>query len=55
MAAKQDVLSALKGGPAALLAGTLAVVVGFALVPVISRIGAGESTEPGEADGGSEP
>ena len=39
MAARQNVLSALEGGPAALLAGTLAVAVGFALVPVISRIG----------------
>ena len=40
MAARQNVLSALQGGPAALLAGTLAVAVGFLLVPVISRIGA---------------
>ena len=39
MAAKQDVLSALEGGPAAVLAGVLAVVVGFLLVPVIGRIG----------------
>ena len=37
MAAKQDVYAALKGGPVALLAGTLAVVGGFALVPVLSR------------------
>jgi malonate transporter MadL subunit len=39
MAAKQNVIAAVKGGPAALLAGTLAVMVSFALVPVISRIG----------------
>jgi malonate transporter MadL subunit len=39
MAAQQNVVAALKGGPAAVLAGTLAVVVSFALVPVISRIG----------------
>lgn len=39
MAAKQNVLAAVKGGPAAILAGTLAVLVSFALVPVISRIG----------------
>jgi malonate transporter MadL subunit len=39
MAAKQNVLGALEGGPAALLAGALAVAVCFALVPVISRIG----------------
>ena len=40
MAAKQNVLAALKGGPAAILAGTGAVLVSFALVPVLSRIGA---------------
>jgi len=39
MAAKQNVLGAIKGGPAALLAGALAVAVCFAFVPVISRIG----------------
>ena len=39
MAAKQNVIAAVKGGPAALLAGTLAVVASFALVPLISRIG----------------
>lgn len=39
MAAKQNVLGAVKGGPVALLAGALAVAVCFAFVPVISRIG----------------
>ena len=39
MAAKQNVIAAVKGGPTALLAGALAVLVSFALVPVISRIG----------------
>lgn len=39
MAAQQDVVAAVKGGPAALIAGVLAVVVSFALVPVIARIG----------------
>lgn len=39
MAAQQNVVAALKGGPAAILAGTLAVVVGFVLIPVIERIG----------------
>jgi len=43
MAAKQNVVAALKGGPMAFLAGALAVVVCFILVPVIGRIG-----EPGE-------
>ena len=47
MAAKQDVLAALKGGPAAILAGTGAVLVSFALVPVLSRVGA----PPVEGDG----
>jgi malonate transporter MadL subunit len=39
MAAQQNVVAALKGGPIAVLAGALAVVASFALVPVISRIG----------------
>lgn len=39
MAAQQNVVAAVKGGPVAVLAGTLAVVVSFALVPIISRIG----------------
>ena len=43
MAAKQNVVAALDGGPMAFLAGALAVVACFVLVPVISRIGgAGE-------------
>jgi malonate transporter MadL subunit len=43
MAARQNVVTALDGGLMAFLAGTLAVVVCFLLVPLISRIG-----EPGE-------
>ncbi|MNR57842.1 Malonate transporter MadL subunit [compost metagenome] len=39
MAAQQNVYGALKGGPMAILAGTLAVVIAFALVPVLVRIG----------------
>jgi malonate transporter MadL subunit len=39
MAAKQNVLAAVKGGPAAILAGVGAVVVSFTLVPVLSRVG----------------
>ncbi|ADC50444.1 MULTISPECIES: malonate transporter subunit MadL [Alkalihalophilus] len=39
MAAQQNVVSALSGGPIAILAGTLAVVVSFLLVPVISKVG----------------
>lgn len=39
MAAQQNVYGAIKGGPAAILAGLLAVAIGFALVPVLARIG----------------
>ena len=39
MAARQDVAAAVDGGFTALLAGVAAVVVSFALVPVLSRIG----------------
>jgi malonate transporter MadL subunit len=39
MAAKQNVIAAIRGGPAALAAGALAVISCLALVPVISRIG----------------
>jgi malonate transporter MadL subunit len=49
MAAKQNVIAAVKGGPAALLAGSLAVAVSFALVPVISRIGGSRGGNPDEA------
>ena len=41
MAAKQNVVAALSGGPAALLAGTLSVAAAFALVPVLARGGSG--------------
>ncbi len=60
MAAKQNVLAAMKGGPAAILAGAGAVLVSFALVPVLSRVGApppqaGEvGPGGGEDDGGDE-
>lgn len=39
MAAQQNVVAALSGGPVALLAGVLAVAACVALVPAISRIG----------------
>ena len=39
MAARQNVVAAVDGGMLALLAGTIAVLVSFALVPVISKIG----------------
>lgn len=46
MASQQNVVAALKGGPAAVLAGVLAVVVCFALIPAIARIGAKEEQSP---------
>lgn len=39
MAAQQNVVAAVKGGPAAILAGALATVVCFALIPAVARIG----------------
>ena len=39
MAAQQNVYGALSGGPMAILAGVAAVVIAFALVPVLDRIG----------------
>ena len=39
MAASQNVRAALSGGTVAILAGVVVVVVSFALVPLISRIG----------------
>jgi len=55
MAAKQNVIAAVKGGPAALLSGALAVLVSFALVPVISRIGKTGVTQAGGVRGEDEP
>jgi len=43
MAASQNIIAAIKGGPIGILAGVLAVMVGFALVPVISRLGQSNS------------
>jgi malonate transporter MadL subunit len=49
MAARQNVAAAIDGGAMAILAGTLAVVVSFALVPLISKIGrADQAGGPGE-------
>ena len=48
MAAKQNVLAALEGGPAAILAGAGAVGVSFLLVPVLSRVG---RSEEGDSEG----
>lgn len=45
MAAKQNVMGALTGGPMAITAGVFAVTCGFLLVPVLSRIG-NDKVEP---------
>jgi malonate transporter MadL subunit len=42
MAAKQNVIGAVRGGPAAILAGGLAVFLSYLLVPALSRMGGGE-------------
>jgi malonate transporter MadL subunit len=39
MAAQQNVAGALSGGPMAILAGIAAVALGFALVPMLDRLG----------------
>lgn len=46
MAASQNVVAAVDGGLLALLAGAGAVVVSFALVPVLSRIGVSRDEPP---------
>ena len=47
MAANQNVLAAIEGGPMGILAGALSVTVCFALVPVLNRLGQSDS-EPEE-------
>lgn len=51
MAARQNVAAAVDGGMLALLAGVAAVVVSFALVPVISKIGTAPTVEENEEQG----
>lgn len=46
MAAQQNVLGALKGGPLAILAGTFGVGASFVLVPVIARMGRPPAPRP---------
>jgi malonate transporter MadL subunit len=45
MAAQQNVVAAVKGGPLAIVTGLVAVIVSFALVPVIAKIGAKSDNE----------
>ena len=39
MTAQQNVLGAIRGGPVAILAGAIATLVSFAMVPAIARMG----------------
>jgi malonate transporter MadL subunit len=55
MAAKQNVTAAVKGGPAAILAGAGAVVVCFLLVPVLSRVGVDQVLEVGSEESAQAP
>lgn len=49
MAARQNVAAATEGGLLALVAGVAAVVVSFALVPLLSKIGT-QASDPIEGD-----
>lgn len=51
MAAQQNVAAATEGGLLALTAGVAAVIVSFALVPVLSRIGTHGKSEQGKSGG----
>ena len=53
MAASQNVVAAVRGGAAAVLAGVLAVVISCALVPLLSHIG-GEPPPPLPKDSDAE-
>ena len=45
MAASQNVLAAIKGGPMGILAGALTVALCFGLVPLITRLGQSDAEE----------
>ena len=50
MAAQQNVLGAVKGGPMAILAGAMATVVCFALIPAVDRIGRPSEKQPSKSE-----
>ena len=50
MAARQNVVAAFEGGILAIVAGVAAVIVSFALVPLISKVSTTSSTEKNEVD-----
>ncbi len=43
MAAQQNVVAAIKGGPLAILAGLVSVVVAFLFIPLLTRLGKSQS------------
>jgi malonate transporter MadL subunit len=48
MTARQDVVTAIKGGPVALIAGVVVVIRGFLLLPLLNKMG-GKTHPPEEA------
>lgn len=48
MAAQQNVLGALSGGPMAILAGVVAVAASFAMVPLLDRLGRKKPEAPAD-------
>lgn len=54
MAASQDVKAALSGGTVAIIAGILVVMVSFAMVPMVSRLGHAEFVEASVDEDASE-
>lgn len=54
MAAQQDVAGATEGGMLALTAGVAAVIVSFALVPVLSKIGTSSAPDSQQSAGGGD-
>lgn len=53
MAATQDVASAVSGGPLAIIAGAVAVLAAFLLVPVLSKVGKQDTKALDNEQGGS--
>ncbi len=54
MAARQNVVAAFEGGMLAVVAGVAAVIVSFALVPVLSKMGGGGSSATDESNAESD-
>jgi len=46
MSAKQNVVVAMKGGPAAIFAGVVGVAISFAMIPYVNRIGQSKKSVP---------